>query len=139
MSLDIEDLGSVVFEEMAFDHFSYNAFLSESKVIDHYVNDKGEGLLTMEVNEVGKQPKRVKFKIILTVPELFKIDEERKLFEVWFKANFKYQQEYLSYVTYNNFTNRYVADNDWNPDYCNAKNILNIALSAWIASSQREK
>ena len=36
MSIDIEDLGSCVFEELAFDYLAYNPFLSEARVVDHY-------------------------------------------------------------------------------------------------------
>ena len=39
MSLDIEDLGSAVFEELAFDYLTYNPFLSEARVVDHYSID----------------------------------------------------------------------------------------------------
>lgn len=40
MSIDIEDLGSCVFEELAFDYLSYNPFLSEARVVDHYNVDR---------------------------------------------------------------------------------------------------
>ena len=40
MSIDIEDLGSCVFEELAFDYLTYNPFLSEAKVVDHYSIDR---------------------------------------------------------------------------------------------------
>lgn len=36
MGVDIEDLGSCVFEELAFDYLAYNPLLSEARVIDHY-------------------------------------------------------------------------------------------------------
>ena len=36
MGIVIEDLGEVVFEELAFNHLAYNPFLSECRVVDHY-------------------------------------------------------------------------------------------------------
>lgn len=59
MSLDIEDLGSAVFEELAFDYLTYNPFLSESRVLDHYAIDRETHKVVLSVNEIGKTPYRV--------------------------------------------------------------------------------
>ena len=59
MSLDIEDLGSAVFEELAFDYLSYNPFLSEVRVVDHYSIDRETHKVVLSVNEIGKTPYRV--------------------------------------------------------------------------------
>lgn len=54
MSLDIEDLGSVVFEELVFDYLTYNPFLSEARVLDHYAIDRETHRVVLSVNEIGK-------------------------------------------------------------------------------------
>ncbi len=59
MSIDIEDLGSCVFEELAFDYLSYNPFLSEAKVVGHYGVDRETHMVVLSVNEIGKTPYRV--------------------------------------------------------------------------------
>jgi hypothetical protein len=59
MSIDIEDLGCCVFEELAFDYLSYNPFLSEAKVVDHYGVDRETHRVVLFVNEIGKTPYRV--------------------------------------------------------------------------------
>jgi hypothetical protein len=59
MSIDIEDLGCCVFEELAFDYLSYNPFLSEAKVVDHYGVDRETHRVVLSVNEIGKPPYRV--------------------------------------------------------------------------------
>lgn len=58
MSLDIEDLGSVVFEELVFDYLTYNPFLSAVTVLDHYIIDRETHKVVLSVNEIGK-PYRV--------------------------------------------------------------------------------
>lgn len=59
MSIDIEDLGSVVFEELAFDYLTYNPFLSEVRVVDHYNIDRETHKVVLSVNEIGKTPYRM--------------------------------------------------------------------------------
>ena len=59
MSVDIEDLGSCVFEELAFDYLSYNPFLSEARVVDHYNVDRETHKVVLSVNEIGKTPYHV--------------------------------------------------------------------------------
>lgn len=59
MSLDIEDLGSAVFEELAFDYLTYNPFLSEARVVDHYYIDRETHRVVLSVNEIGKTPYHV--------------------------------------------------------------------------------
>lgn len=59
MSLDIEDLGSVVFEELVFDYLTYNSFLSEARVVDHYNIDRETHKVVLSVNEIGKTPYRM--------------------------------------------------------------------------------
>lgn len=59
MSIDIEDLGCCVFEELVFDYLSYNPFLSEVRVIDHYNVDRETHRVVLSVNEDGKTPYRV--------------------------------------------------------------------------------
>ena len=59
MSLDIEDLGSAVFEELAFDYLTYNPFLSAVTVLDHYIIDRETHKVVLSVNEIGKTPYRV--------------------------------------------------------------------------------
>lgn len=71
MSLDLEDLGDVVFEEMACDYLGYNSFLVETLVLDHYQKDINSGTVVLLVNEIGKLPHRVEFEI--------KIKESRRL------------------------------------------------------------
>ena len=55
MSIDIEDLGSFVFEELAFDYLAY-PFLSEARVVDHYSVDRETHRVVLSVNEIGKTP-----------------------------------------------------------------------------------
>ena len=57
--LEIEDLGEVVFEELACNHLAYNHFLSECRVVDHYF-DNDAHIVVLTVNEIGKTPYRVK-------------------------------------------------------------------------------
>ena len=59
MSIDVEDLGSCVFEELAFDYLTYNPFLSEARVTDHYGYRNDTHRVVMLVNEIGKTPYRV--------------------------------------------------------------------------------
>ena len=59
MSIDIEDLGSCVFEELVFDYLTYNPFLSEARVVDHYSVDRETHKVVLSVNEIGKTPYRV--------------------------------------------------------------------------------
>ena len=59
MSIDIEDLGSCVFEELAFDYLAYNPFLSEARVIDHYSINRETHRVVLSVNEISKTPCRV--------------------------------------------------------------------------------
>lgn len=59
MSIDIEDLGSCVFEELAFDYLAYNPFLSEVRVVDHYSIDRETHRVVLSVNEIGETPYRV--------------------------------------------------------------------------------
>lgn len=59
MSIDIEDLGSVVFGELAFDYLTYNPSLSEVRVVDHYNIDRETHRVVLSVNEVGKTPYRM--------------------------------------------------------------------------------
>ena len=59
MSIDIEDLGSWVFEELAFDYLAYNSFLSEARVVGHYHVDRETRRVVLSVNEIGKTPYRV--------------------------------------------------------------------------------
>ena len=51
MSIDIEDLGSCVFEELAFDYLSYNPFLSEAKVVDHYSIDRETHRVVLSIKD----------------------------------------------------------------------------------------
>lgn len=57
--LEIEDLGEVVFEELAFNYLAYNPFLSECRVVDHYF-DNDVHTVVLSVNEIGKTPYRIK-------------------------------------------------------------------------------
>lgn len=59
MSLDIEDVGSFVFEELAFDELGYESCLSECQILDHYITDKRSHLVVLLVNEIGKTPYKV--------------------------------------------------------------------------------
>lgn len=56
---ELEDLGEVVFEELAITHLAYNPFLSECRVVDHYF-DNDVYTVVLSVNEVGKTPYCVK-------------------------------------------------------------------------------
>ena len=58
MSIDIEDLGSCVFEELVFDYLAYS-FLSEARVVGHYNVDRETHRVVLSVNEIGKTPYRV--------------------------------------------------------------------------------
>ena len=71
MSLDIEDIGSFVFEEMACDYLRYNSFLSECLLLDQYQKDRETGVIVLLVNEIGKLPHKVEFEV--------KIKESRRL------------------------------------------------------------
>ena len=75
MSLDIEDLGSVVFEELAFECLGYNPFLSEAKVVDHYWLSSDTQMVILYVNEKGKLPYRVEFEVKIKGFIRFKGDE----------------------------------------------------------------
>lgn len=57
--LELEDLGEVVFEQLAMTHLAYNPCLSECKVVDHHF-DNGVHTVVLSVNEIGKTPYRVK-------------------------------------------------------------------------------
>ena len=59
MSIDIEDLGSCVFEELAFNYLAYTSSLSECRVVDHYF-DNDVHTVVLSVNEIGKTPYRIK-------------------------------------------------------------------------------
>ena len=59
MSIDIEDLGSCVFEELVFDYLAYNPLLSEARVVDHYEVDRETRRVVLYVNEISKTPYRV--------------------------------------------------------------------------------
>jgi hypothetical protein len=63
MSLDIEDIGSAVFEEMCADYLAYCPFLSKYTLLDHYGVSSDEHKLVMLCNEIGKSPKKVYFTI----------------------------------------------------------------------------
>lgn len=63
MSIDIEDLGSDVFEDLAFDFLGYNPTLSEAKVVEHYRLGDNTQTVILAVNEVGKLPYRVEFEV----------------------------------------------------------------------------
>lgn len=75
MSLNIEDLGSVVFEELAFDYLGYNPFLSEARVVDHYGLGCDTHLVILVVNEKDKTPYRVEFEVKIKGFRRFKGDE----------------------------------------------------------------
>lgn len=74
MSIDIEDLGSYVFEELAFDYLSYNPFLSEVRVVDHYNVDRETHKVVLSVNEIGKTPHRVVLETKIVICEKEKQD-----------------------------------------------------------------
>ena len=59
MSIDIEYLGSCVFEELASNYLAYTSSLSECKVVDHYF-DNDVHTVVLSVNEIGKTPYRIK-------------------------------------------------------------------------------
>ena len=59
MSIDIEDLGSAVFEELVCDYLNYNPFSSEVRVVDHYGIDRETHRVVLSVNEIGETPYRV--------------------------------------------------------------------------------
>jgi len=59
MRIDIEDLGSCVFEELAFDFLAYNPFISEARVVDNYSIDRETHRVVLSVNVVGKTPYHV--------------------------------------------------------------------------------
>lgn len=66
MLLDIEDIGSVVFEEMCADYLAYDSFLSEYALLDHYGVSSTEHRVVMLCNEIGKVPKKVEFSIVVS-------------------------------------------------------------------------
>ena len=72
--LEIEDLGEVVFEELAFHHLAYNPFLSECKIIDHYF-DNDVHIVVLSINEIGKIPYRVKLETKIVSCEKEKYNE----------------------------------------------------------------
>lgn len=59
MIVDIEDLGSCVFEELVFDYLNYNPFLAEAVVLDHYGIHNDTHRVVLLVNECGKTPYKV--------------------------------------------------------------------------------
>ena len=71
MSIDLDDLGSVVFEELACQHLGYNQFLVETTVLDHYQKDD-KSIVVLLINEVGKQPYKVKFETSIIKSEIVK-------------------------------------------------------------------
>ena len=75
MNIDLEDLGSIVFEEMACDYLGYSPFLVETVVLDHYQKDINSGTVVLLVNEIGKLPHRVEFEVKIKGFRRFKEDE----------------------------------------------------------------
>ena len=75
MILNIEDLGSVVFEEMACDYLGYNSFLSECLLLDQYQIDIETGVVVLLVNEIGKLPHKVEFEVKIKESRRLKVDE----------------------------------------------------------------
>ena len=75
MSIDIEDLGSVVFEELAFDCLGYNPFLAKAKVVDYCWLGGDTQTVILAVNELGKLPYRVEFEVKIKGFRRFKEDE----------------------------------------------------------------
>ena len=71
MSLDLDDLGSVVFEELACWYLGYNSFLVETTVLYHYQKDD-KSIVAILINEVGKQPYKVKFETTIIKSEIVK-------------------------------------------------------------------
>lgn len=59
MSIDVDDLGSCVFEELACEELEYNPFLTEFQVLDHYGTERNTHLVVLLVNELGKNPYKV--------------------------------------------------------------------------------
>ena len=59
MSIDIEDLGSCVFEELVFDYLKYNPFLAGAVVLDHYSIHNDTHRVVLLVNEGDKTPHKV--------------------------------------------------------------------------------
>ena len=47
MIIDLEDLGTIVFEEMACNYLSYNSLLVETVVLDHYQKDINSGTVVV--------------------------------------------------------------------------------------------
>lgn len=78
MSLDIEDLGSFVFEEMACNYLGYSSLLAETVVLDHYQKDINSGNVVLLVNEIGKLPHRVEFEIKIKESRRLTISDELK-------------------------------------------------------------
>ena len=66
MGIDIEDLGSCVFEELAFNYLTYTSSLSECKVVDHYF-DNDVHTVVLSVNEIGKTPYRIKLETKIVI------------------------------------------------------------------------
>lgn len=63
MVLDLEDLGVVVFEEMACNYLGYSPPLVETIVLDSYQKDINNGTVVLLINEIGKLPHKVEFEI----------------------------------------------------------------------------
>lgn len=61
----LNSLGDSVFFEMACSHLGYNSFLSEIAFVDYITTSPTETEVTLDLNEVGKVPNRVKFKVII--------------------------------------------------------------------------
>lgn len=63
MEIDLEDLGTFVFEEMACNYLGYSSPLVETVVLDHCQKDINSGNVVLLVNEIGKIQHRVEFEI----------------------------------------------------------------------------
>ena len=59
----LKDIGENLLFEMACDYLGYNPMLSETYFVDSYNNCATQSTVVLSINEVGKQPKKVKFKI----------------------------------------------------------------------------
>ena len=78
MNTHLEDLGSIVFEEMACNYLGYSSFLVETVVLDHYQKDINSGNVVLLVNEIGKLPHRVEFEIKIKESRRLTISDELK-------------------------------------------------------------
>lgn len=60
---EIDDVGEFIIEELVFNHFNYDSFLSEVVLADVYQESRSAYILTLLANEIGKESKSIRIRV----------------------------------------------------------------------------